>query len=75
MKAKKVGGVLALVAAAGWTLGGALHHYLNFNIIVPYSLILLLRAGAYWWIFTVEALLVLLGGIFILADVLKNKPP
>jgi hypothetical protein len=68
MKAKKAGGVLALVAAVMWVLGGALHHYLNLNVLIPYSLILLVWAGVYWWIFTVEAILVLLGSIFILVD-------
>ena len=75
MKVKKAGGVLALVAAAMWALGGALHHFFNLNIIVPYSLILLLWARVMLWFFTVEAILGLLGGTFMLIDRSNHKSP
>ena len=64
---RKAGGVFALVAGAMWTLGGVLHVYFNTFVMAPYSF-LGLWTGIYWWIFTIEATLVLLGSIFILAD-------
>lgn len=74
MKSKRgVGVILVLMAAGGWTLGGAFHHYFNFNIMVPYSLILLYVPGAYWWIFSIEALIILFGGIFILINIYRDK--
>jgi len=68
MAKKRAGGALSLVAAIVWMLGMILITFVGISLIMltPYSA-LLVWTGIGLWLFTIESIVVLLGGIFILA--------
>lgn len=63
---KNAGGALALAAAVYWTIDGFLLVFALNNLFTPYSAFLLWTTVSIW-IFSIEALLTLLGAIFMLS--------